>query len=117
MRILADENIDAALIDWLRGQDHDVLAVRDTMRGASDERVLSLALEDARILLTSDKDFGDLVFRRGLPTEGVVLLRFHTASRREFMELFVSHCPDMFSQAPGNFVIATNSMFRVRPVR
>ena len=117
MRVLADENIDPDLVGWLRDQGHDVLSIREAARGAPDTRVLALAVEESRVLLTADKDFGELVFRHGLPATGVVLLRFRARSKREFRSLFVSHWPDIAAVALDNFVVATRRTLRVRELR
>jgi predicted nuclease of predicted toxin-antitoxin system len=67
MRFLADESCDGAVVRAMREAGHDVTSVRDTMRGASDRSVLDAALSERRLLLTEDKDFGELVFARGDP--------------------------------------------------
>ena len=116
MRIAADENIDPSLIDWLRVRGHDVLSIQETAHGMPDPQVLALAVEEARILLTADKDFGLLVFRWRLSVPGVILVRFRTTSREELLELFASHWPDTASNALGNFTVVTNRTLRVRPL-
>ena len=80
MRFLADENCDASVVRALRLAGHDVLAVADVARGATDEAVLALASGERRVLLTEDKDFGRLVFA-GAPTTGVMLIRFPSTAR------------------------------------
>lgn len=62
MRFLADESCDFAVVKALREAGHDVAAVRDSSRGAADEVVINLAVRENRILLTEDKDFGQLVY-------------------------------------------------------
>ena len=116
MRIQADENIDSALIDWLRGQGHDVLSVRETARGASDHEVLDKAVQEDRVLLTADKDFGSLVYRQGSPAAGVILLRFRKVSRQDYLNLFIQHFPAIASAQPGRFVTVTNRDVRIRPL-
>ena len=64
MRFLADESCDGAIVRALREAGHDVTSVRDTMRGATDRSVLDAAFKEQRLLLTEDKDFGELVFAR-----------------------------------------------------
>ncbi len=76
MRLLADENIPAETIEALRKATHDVASTAEESPGASDETVLQRAIAENRIVLTFDKDFGELAFRRGLPAScGVILLR------------------------------------------
>jgi predicted nuclease of predicted toxin-antitoxin system len=76
MRILANENIPGPVVSALRDRGHDVLSVKEAMRGATDRAVLARAQADKRVLVTCDKDFGELAVRIGLPAGcGVVLLR------------------------------------------
>lgn len=77
MRFLANENFPLESVRRLRSQQHDVLAVAESMPGSRDEQVLSLAARDGRVLLTFDRDYGELIYRRGLPVPlGVIYLRF-----------------------------------------
>jgi predicted nuclease of predicted toxin-antitoxin system len=62
MRFLADENVSRHVIERLRNAGHDVTAVAETRAGASDEEVLNAADADGRILITEDRDFGEMVF-------------------------------------------------------
>ena len=75
MRWLADECVAAPLVAFLRKGGHDVLYVAELVAGLSDSDVIALALREDRLLLTEDKDFGDLVFRRERLVPGVVLMR------------------------------------------
>ncbi|HEY3356140.1 MAG TPA: DUF5615 family PIN-like protein [Polyangia bacterium] len=78
MKLVADESVEQALVDVLRGAGHDVLAIADACPGAQDEVVLELASDDDRIVVTNDKDFGELVFRSGSAAAGVLLVRVGT---------------------------------------
>ena len=62
MRFLADESCDFAVVRALRVAGFDVTSVRDVMPGAEDVEVIEIAVRESRILLTEDKDFGQLVF-------------------------------------------------------
>ncbi len=76
MRFLLDESADLPLADLLTRLGHDVKSIAVNFAASiSDKEVLSIALEENRILITNDHDFGDLVFRRSLPHAGVVLFR------------------------------------------
>jgi predicted nuclease of predicted toxin-antitoxin system len=75
VRWLADECIAAPLVGLLRNAGHDVAYVAEAAAGLSDADVVALASSEMRLLLTEDKDFGDLVFRRERAAPGVVLLR------------------------------------------
>ena len=75
MRLLADENIHADLVVWLRAQKHDVVYAAEFLQQTEDSSLLLLAEAQQRVVITDDKDFGELVFHRHLPTSGVILLR------------------------------------------
>jgi predicted nuclease of predicted toxin-antitoxin system len=77
VRWLADECIAATLVAYLRADGHDVLYVAEAAAGLSDADVVALASREIRLLLTEDKDFDDLVFRRERVIIGVVLMRIN----------------------------------------
>lgn len=82
MHFLVDESCDSLVIDVLRSGGHDVLAVAAWNPGATDTEVIELALRDGRVLVTEDKDFGQLVYAAGHGHNGVVLLRYPFVARR-----------------------------------
>ena len=76
MRFLANENFPAAAVVALQDEGHDIAWVRTARPGATDAEILAWAIEEERILLTFDKDFGELAQRSPLaPACGVILLR------------------------------------------
>jgi len=75
MNFLADESVDRQIVDALREDDHAVLYVTEMDPGISDDEVLYKAEKGSAILITADKDFGELVFRQQRITKGVVLVR------------------------------------------
>lgn len=76
MRLLANENIPRDAVEALRTNGHDVVWVREMGPGSTDDEVLAFAINDQRVLLTFDKDFGELAWRGHLPgTRGVILFR------------------------------------------
>ncbi len=78
MRFLIDECTGKRLANLLEKEGHDVLFAGDVMSSVSDEEIIKKCEEDDRILITDDKDFGELVFRLGRPIKGVILLRIIT---------------------------------------
>jgi predicted nuclease of predicted toxin-antitoxin system len=86
MRILADENFPGDAVTALREQGHDVLWIRTDAPGISDHEVLTHAQAEARILITFDKDFGELAFRFGGE-------RYHLVSHHDgFCGQHCAHC-------------------------
>jgi predicted nuclease of predicted toxin-antitoxin system len=75
LKLLADESVDCEIVDRLRQDGHTIIYVAEAMPGAVDEQVLNRANQEPAVLVTADKDFGELVFRQKLASHGVVLLR------------------------------------------
>jgi len=116
MRILSDENFPRPALDALRDAGWDVFPVAEECPGVSDEDVAALCADQERILMTFDKDFGELVFRRGLPAgSGVVLFRItpdSPAEAADFALALVESRPDL----RGCFCVVTRNRIRVRPL-
>jgi predicted nuclease of predicted toxin-antitoxin system len=84
MLFLANENNPPTAIQRLRDAGHDVLSPSESMGGSRDREILARAVNDQWVLLTFDKDFGELAFRSRLPaTCGVVLFRFTQRGREQ----------------------------------
>ena len=116
MKFLADECCEASLIAHLRKDGHDVVYVLESMRGATDAEILRRAFEEKRILLTEDKDFGELVYRLRRPAYGIVLLRFDTAQRTLKLSRLQSLLDHQEERLAGAFVTLEPGMTRIRPL-
>ena len=91
MRILADENFPGDAVDALGGRGHDVAWVRSDAAGSSDAQIVARAQAEDRILVTFDKDFGELVFHSGLvSTSGIVLFRIAMSSPARVAQVAVA---------------------------
>jgi len=114
MRILADENVARDIVTWLRSSGHDVLFAAEIAPGAADIRWAELAEREQRVILTFDKDFGELVFRGGLTSHGVVLLRLDNLP----VPAILARLQDVWSVVEANparrFIVITEKGVRVR---
>jgi len=116
MKFLADECCDAKLVEVLRADGHDVLYAIESLRGATDDELLTRAFSEGRILLTEDKDFGELVYRLRRPARGIVLLRFDVADRA-FKAPRLRYLLERKAQRlPGAFVVLEVDKIRFRPL-
>lgn len=70
MRFLADEGVDGLIVDTVRDDGHDVRWMAEELGGTNDSVVLEAEVRDARILITEDKDFGELVYRQRFGVAG-----------------------------------------------
>ena len=82
MNFVADESCAGPVIRALREAGHDVVAIAEIAKGATDEQVLERAVSEKRVLITEDRDFGELVYARGRSSAGVILVRFPSLARR-----------------------------------
>jgi uncharacterized protein DUF5615 len=81
MDVVADESCAGPVIRALRVAGHDVLAIAESAQGAGDEAVIAHAFSEGRVLITEDRDFGELVYARGHWTAGVVFVKFPSRMR------------------------------------
>jgi predicted nuclease of predicted toxin-antitoxin system len=116
MRWLADECVDAALESQLRGAGHDILYVAEVPSGATDAEVLRRARNDSRLLLTEDKDFGELLFRLKLAVPGVVLLRLRPEQHRLKWARLEAAIEQFGDKLFGRYVVIENTRLRSRPL-
>lgn len=114
MRLLANENVPGLTVRRLRERGHDVHWVREDSPGSDDPAVLSRAVEEGRVLLTQDKDFGELAFRSGLPAEcGVILSRIPPDSPEFLTETLVAAI-EGGSDWVGHFAVVEAGRVRIR---
>lgn len=115
MRILADECCDAGLVDALRADGHDVLSVSSTTPGAADSDVLAQAVGSGRLLLTEDRDYGELVFAGLSEHEGVLYVRFPGNARQTMISRARAFVADRGESLLGAFTVLTPGGARIRP--
>jgi predicted nuclease of predicted toxin-antitoxin system len=116
MRILADENMPGDAVAMLRSRGHDVLWIRIDSPGATDEANLAKAVSEQRLLITFDKDFGDLVFRRGQSAScGVVLFRI-AAPSSEVVAVRIADTLDSRTDWAGHFAVVDDRRIRMTPL-
>jgi predicted nuclease of predicted toxin-antitoxin system len=113
MRFLADESCDFAVVRALRAAGHDVRAVVETHRGANDEDVITLALSEQRVLLTEDKDFGQLVHAASGPMGGVVFIRFPATSRAALPATILDLVAQHGQELVGRFAVVQPGRVRL----
>jgi predicted nuclease of predicted toxin-antitoxin system len=117
MTFLADVNIPKATVDALRGVEFDVVWALEAMATEPDFEILSLAQSSNRIVLTNDKDFGELAFHAGLPSEsGVILLRLSGLLPDEVVGRTMEALASRTDWA-GHFSVVDRRWIRMKPLR
>ena len=118
MRLLLNENVPLASIRLLRSLGYDAVAVAEIQPGASDSWVLQLAHRERRLLVTFDRDYGELIFRRALPQPlGLIYLRFAPASPEEPAHFLQQLLQRQDLSREGQFTVADREQIRQRPLQ
>jgi len=76
-RLLADENISLKTVQTLKQQGIDITSIRDAKPGATDREVVKIANREKRVIVTFDKDIGEILIRNGFKAPGLILLRIN----------------------------------------
>ncbi len=113
MRFLADESCDFAVVRALQAIGHDVIAVKDVLRGRPDEDVINFALKESRVLLTEDKDFGQLVFASAMKSPGVIFIRFPANARQSMAKTVVKLVEKTPEKLGGRFIVVQPGRIRI----
>lgn len=116
MKFLADECCDTGLVASLRSEGHDVIYIFEENPGASDEEILTTAYRQGRILLTEDKDFGELVYRFRKSSKGIVLIRIDVEERHKKWDKLKKLLDRYGDRLPGSFVVVELKKYRFRPL-
>jgi predicted nuclease of predicted toxin-antitoxin system len=114
VRLVADEGVDAAIVRQLRAENHEVLYVAELVPGIDDQEILDLANRRDALLVTDDKDFGELVYRQGLTTAGVLLVRLAGLSSDKKADLVASSVRRHHGEMYEAFSVLTPARLRIR---
>lgn len=117
MKFLLDECCSAQLVKKLRKSGHDILFVTEKFPGATDRQVLQTAYSENRILITEDKDFGELIFRLKKQVVGIILLRFTTEEREQMWPNLRELLALKQSELKGKFVVVDAEKYRIRSLQ
>jgi len=113
MRFLVDECKGPAVAKWLQGLHHDVFSVYDEARGLDDESIIEKANLENYILVTNDKNFGELVFRMRKPHKGVILLRLEDERSEKKIAVLQRVLESYSDKLVNNFIIVTEKTVRI----
>lgn len=112
MRFLVDENTGPVVARWLRTQGHQVFSVYEEARGLDDDNIIAKAYGENWLLITSDKDFGEKIYREQHPHHGVILLRLaneRAVIKIETLQRLLENHADFL---PDHFVVVTENRVR-----
>lgn len=114
MKFVVDESSGQSVVNELRRLGHDAISIQELFPGMDDPPILEIAVDDDRIVITNDKDFGELVYRSGMPHVGIVLFRLDdegVGNRVRMMKKVLQACGDKLI---GSFTVASERKIRIR---
>src|SRR5215203_4085130 len=112
MRFLVDECTGPRVAAWLDSQGHEVFSIFDEARGIEDDAVIQKAYDESWILITTDKDFGEKVYRERRPHRGIIFMRLEDEradNKIQVLRQLLEHYADRFED---RFVVVTETQVR-----
>lgn len=110
--IVADESVDFRIVTELRRLDLEVYAICEEQPAITDNVVLSIATEKNAVLITEDKDFGELVFRLKLPHKGILLIRIEDADLK--IAKVAAAISTYYKELQGKFSVINEKKLRIK---
>jgi len=114
MKYIIDVGVSKKVEKWLEETGYDVKNVRDLDPAMSDETIIRLAIDEKRILITMDKDFGELVYKSGMDHHGVLLLRLESANSTEKLNVVQKIFEKHEKKLKNSFCVYQNNQLRIR---
>ena len=112
--LLADENVNNNLIISMRKAEYDVFSIREMMPSIDDEKIAALSLQPPRIIISQDKDFGEIVYHKNLKVSGVILLRYLQQDYNVIEKKLLSYLAAHLNESVGKFIVITLKLTRIR---
>lgn len=113
MRFLVDECTGSKVAQWLRDANYEVFSVFDEARGISDDEILTKASDENWILITNDKDFGEMIFRTRRPHRGVIFMRLDDERAANKIKVLEQLLENYAEKLPEKFVTVTETKVRI----
>jgi predicted nuclease of predicted toxin-antitoxin system len=113
MRFIVDECTGSNVAQFLKDNNHEVISVFDDLRGATDDFILEKCFSENYILITSDKDFGEMVFRMNQNHKGIILIRCAPNNFQTRIVVLSKLLENYSQKIENNFVVVTNTKVRI----
>ncbi len=116
MKLLADECVEKSIIKHLKDNGFEISSIAELMPGASDTSIIEFAKKERTVLLTADKDFGELIFRQGKLTHGVILIRLHGLSSMKKSRIILDILHEHQGKLVGSISVIEPTQIRISRV-
>ena len=113
MKFIVDECTGPKVAKWLKSIGHEIFSVHDESRGVDDETIINKANKENFILITNDKDFGELIFKMNKEHKGVILLSLENESPENKI-LVLSKLLESYSEKlANNFTVVSEKSIKI----
>ena len=116
LRFLVDESSGKRLFLALVDEGYDTKFVTQILPSAEDNKILEFAQRENRIIITNDKDFGELIFRLQKPSSGVILLRLRIDNSQNRIKYLLNVISMLYMRLFSNFLVVTENKIRIRKI-
>lgn len=113
MKFLVDECVGRGIVEWLQTHGYNAVSILEFSPGVSDDAVLHKALHENRILITMDKDFGDIIFRNNSDHCGIILLRLSNWQLKHKIACLENVFTRHLNEIENNFIVITEQSVRI----
>ena len=117
VRLFADECVAGSTIARLRAAGFDITSAAAVSPSVDEEQILATAYQQGRVLITADKDFGELVVRFGRPTRGVVNLALGDLAAATRARIVAARLTELGDRILDSVVTIEPGRVRIRPLR
>jgi predicted nuclease of predicted toxin-antitoxin system len=114
LKFLVDVGVSKKVERWLIDNGYNIKSVRDINPKMIDKEILKIAVSEGRMVITMDKDFGELVYNSGLPHAGVLLLRLEGARSDEKVKIIEEILEKYLDKLLNNFCVFKDGQLRIR---
>ena len=116
LKFLVDVGVGKGIEEYLNEKGYDTKAVRDIDPGMEDEEIIRIAVSEDRMIITMDKDFGELVYHSSIEHSGVLLLRLEDATGTEKLQVVKHILSNYANRIRDCFCVFQKDKFRIRKI-
>jgi predicted nuclease of predicted toxin-antitoxin system len=112
--IIFDENVEEYWIQLIKGKGYEYFSIRENCHGISDNEVIDIVRKHKGLLITEDKDFGELLFSHGVEKVSVLFMRYDQPQYNQIEKYFIKCIDDYFNDPEICFITITKNKIRNR---
>ncbi len=114
MKLLLDTCVWGGVCSDVASAGHDVIWCGDWPTDPGDEEILAYAYREGRVLVTLDKDFGEMAIVRGKPHSGIIRIVDVSATRQSSvcLSILTRYADEIRA---GAIITTTETRVRIRP--